>query len=68
MGDGNAVNNAQDAHGEVLRCAGAWAVEHRVLGRSPLPAGRVLELLTVDDRCGVALVRRDAKNLADDAA
>lgn len=46
MGDGNAVDYAQEAHGEVLRSAGAWGVEHRVLGRSPLPSGRVLELLT----------------------
>lgn len=58
----------EEAHGEILRSAGAWASHHRVLGRSPLPAGRLWELLTVDDHCGIALVSRTAKFPADDDA
>lgn len=68
MGEGNAIDFAQEAHGEVLRSARALAGDHRVLGRSPLPAGRVMELLTVDDHCGVALVDRSATAPPDDSA
>lgn len=68
MGDGNAVDFAQEAHGEVLRSAGAWASVHRVLGRSPLPVGQVMELLTVDDHCGIALVGRATRAPSDDGA
>ena len=58
MGDLNAVDYAQEAHGAVLQSGGSWLPEHRILGQQPLPRGDWLEMLTVDDHCGIALVPR----------
>ena len=58
MGDLSAVDYAQEAHGAVLQSGGSWLPEHRILGQRPLPRGDWLEMLTVDDHCGIALVPR----------
>eukprot|EP00974_Lingulodinium_polyedra_P028377 2737214-Lingulodinium_polyedra.AAC.1 len=60
MGDLNAVDFAQESHGALLAGAGAWPPGCRVLGAEPLPEGRHLELLTVDDHVGVARVPKGA--------
>ena len=59
MGDLNAVDYAQEAHSAVLESGGSWSPEVRVLGQSPLPRGPWLEMLTVDDHCGLAKVPKD---------
>jgi hypothetical protein len=58
MGDLNAVDFAQEAHAAVLEAGGSWSPDVRVLGQTPLPRGPWLEMLTVDDHCGIAMVPR----------
>lgn len=53
MGDGNAVDFAQQARGRVLEGAGAWVAQDHVVGLQPLTQTKRLELLTVEDHgCG----------------
>ena len=58
MGDLNAVDFTQEAHAGLLLRAGSWLPHCRVSGQAPLPRGPWLEMLTVDDHCGVAVVSR----------
>ena len=56
MGDLNAVDYVQEAHGRLFEASGSWQEGERVCGANPLSAVSWMELLTVDDHVGVAKV------------
>lgn len=60
MGDISAVEFAQEAHAHVLYAAGVWRPGHRITGLDLLPRSRTLEMLTVDDHVGLAIVGADS--------
>eukprot|EP00969_Alexandrium_andersonii_P068819 3035175-Alexandrium_andersonii.AAC.1 len=62
MGDLDAVDFAQEAHGRLLAQAGSWLPQHRLLASEPIPRGPWIEMLTVDDHVGVAFVPAGSPN------
>eukprot|EP00971_Amphidinium_carterae_P075460 1490875-Amphidinium_carterae.1 len=54
MGDGNAVDYAQEAHETMLKRAGNLQGT-QIVGAEPLPRGPVWEMVTVDDHCGLQI-------------
>ena len=59
MGDSLAVELAQESHLRLLESVGAMRPSERVCYRQPLPRGRFLEFLAIDDHIGAMKVSRE---------